>query len=279
MGKSRPTTRMPRRVRGRIPEHPRGVRRDQCGRIAGSRPSRDRPLRGVSPQEMRPSARRFYPATADPLPDGTVYSLPEFDAASGPGARLISCPGCYPDRRLLSLLPLARAGLLAGRRHRRRQVGHLRAPARRRASGRTSPRTTAASRPTALFGHRHTPEMEQALGAPVTFVPHLVPLDRGILVDDLRRGSVPGTTAAQVADAIRARLRDGAVRAPDRRPAARDQARRRTRTSATSAGRWMSRPAALIVVACSTTWSRAPPARRSRTSTCCAASTKRTGLL
>jgi N-acetyl-gamma-glutamyl-phosphate reductase len=31
------------------------------------------------------------------------------------------------------------------------------------------------------FGHRHTPEMEQALGRAVTFVPHLVPLDRGIL--------------------------------------------------------------------------------------------------
>ena len=31
------------------------------------------------------------------------------------------------------------------------------------------------------FGHRHTPEMEQALGRQVTFVPHLVPLDRGLL--------------------------------------------------------------------------------------------------
>ena len=32
-----------------------------------------------------------------------------------------------------------------------------------------------------VFGHRHQPEIEQELGAPVTFVPHLVPLDRGIL--------------------------------------------------------------------------------------------------
>ena len=47
---------------------------------------------------------RFYPATPDPLPDGTVYSLPEFDAATVPGARLISCPGCYPTAAMLSLL-------------------------------------------------------------------------------------------------------------------------------------------------------------------------------
>ena len=57
---------------------------------------------------------RFYPATPDPLPDGTVYSLPEFDAADVPGARLVSCPGCYPTAAMLSLLPLARAGLLQG---------------------------------------------------------------------------------------------------------------------------------------------------------------------
>ena len=32
-----------------------------------------------------------------------------------------------------------------------------------------------------VFSHRHTAEIEQELAAPVTFVPHLVPLDRGIL--------------------------------------------------------------------------------------------------
>jgi N-acetyl-gamma-glutamyl-phosphate reductase len=52
-----------------------------------------------------------------------------------------------------------------------------------------------------LFGHRHTPEMEQALGLPVTFTPHLVPLDRGILSTIYAR-LVPGTTAAQVGDAL-----------------------------------------------------------------------------
>jgi len=52
-----------------------------------------------------------------------------------------------------------------------------------------------------VFSHRHTAEIEQELGAPVTFVPHLVPLDRGILETiyvSLRRG----TTEAQVGEAL-----------------------------------------------------------------------------
>ena len=51
------------------------------------------------------------------------------------------------------------------------------------------------------FGHRHTPEMEQALGRCVTFVPHLVPLDRGLLSSNYVRLE-PGTTAAQLAEAF-----------------------------------------------------------------------------
>jgi N-acetyl-gamma-glutamyl-phosphate reductase len=51
------------------------------------------------------------------------------------------------------------------------------------------------------FGHRHTPEIEQALGQSVTFVPHLVPLDRGIL-SSMYAHLVPGTTAAAVTTAF-----------------------------------------------------------------------------
>ena len=48
-----------------------------------------------------------------------------------------------------------------------------------------------------VFGHRHTPEMEQALGQRVTFVPHLVPLDRGIL-SSIYASLVPEATAEAV---------------------------------------------------------------------------------
>ena len=74
------------------------------------------------------------------------------------------------------------------------------------------------------FGHRHTPEMEQALGRQVTFVPHLVPLDRGILSSHYVR-LVPGTTGGAGRGGVRVGVRDGAVRAPDRHRSARDQAR------------------------------------------------------
>src|SRR3954470_3639290 len=56
---------------------------------------------------------RWYPATAA-LPKGTVYGLPERDAAAIKDARLVSCPGSYPTPALLALEPLADAGLIEG---------------------------------------------------------------------------------------------------------------------------------------------------------------------
>jgi N-acetyl-gamma-glutamyl-phosphate reductase len=53
----------------------------------------------------------------------------------------------------------------------------------------------------AVFSHRHTAEIEQELGTNVTFVPHLVPLDRGIL-ETIYGSLKPGTTAQQVSDAM-----------------------------------------------------------------------------
>jgi N-acetyl-gamma-glutamyl-phosphate reductase len=52
-----------------------------------------------------------------------------------------------------------------------------------------------------LFSHRHGPEIDQELGTGVTFVPHLVPLDRGIL-ETIYIGVKPGTTEREVADTL-----------------------------------------------------------------------------
>ncbi len=54
-----------------------------------------------------------------------------------------------------------------------------------------------------VFSHRHTAEIEQELESAVTFVPHLVPLDRGIL-ETIYASLRPGATAQQVGDALRA---------------------------------------------------------------------------
>jgi N-acetyl-gamma-glutamyl-phosphate reductase len=144
---------------------------------------------------------RFYPATAS-LPAGVAYGLTEFEREAIASARLLSNPGCYPTASLLALLPLQRAGLL-------KPGADIVIDAKSGISGAGKAATerthfsenhgsVAAYNP---FGHRHVPEMEQALGRAVTFVPHLVPLDRGIL-SSIYAQLVPGTTAAAVAEAF-----------------------------------------------------------------------------
>src|SRR5262245_10344877 len=151
---------------------------------------------------LRDDAKRakFYPATAS-LPAGVAYGLTEFEFDAIKSARLLSNPGCYPTASLLALLPLQRAGLLKPGADIIIDAKSGISGAGKAATDRThfseNHGSVAAYNP---FGHRHTPEMEQALGQSVTFVPHLVPLDRGILAS-VYAHLVPGTSAAAVAQA------------------------------------------------------------------------------
>lgn len=145
----------------------------------------------------------YYPATG-PLPEGVAYGLTEFEADRIRDARLLSNPGCYPTATLLALLPLVRAGLLAPDADivvdaKSGISGAGKAPSDRTHFSENHGSVAAYS----PFGHRHTPEMEQGLGRAVTFVPHLVPLDRGLLASVHTR-VVPGTSAAMVAGAFEA---------------------------------------------------------------------------
>ncbi len=143
--------------------------------------------------------QRWYPASG-PIAVEAVYGLTERNRAAIRDARLIACPGCYPTAALLALAPLADAGLLAG---------DIVIDAKSGVSG-------AGKKPTerthfsechgsvaayGVFGHRHQPEIEQELGVPVTFVPHLVPLDRGIL-ETIYASVRAGTTARDVRDVM-----------------------------------------------------------------------------
>ncbi len=153
---------------------------------------------------LRDAAARakWYPATTA-LPDGVAYGLTEFELEAIAGAKLVSNPGCYPTASLLGLLPLQRAGLL-------KPGADIVIDAKSGISGAgkaATDRTHFSENHGSVaaynaFGHRHTPEMEQALGQSVTFVPHLVPLDRGIL-SSLYARLVPGTTAAAVSGGVR----------------------------------------------------------------------------
>ncbi len=143
--------------------------------------------------------QRWYPATAS-LPEGTVYGLTEGRQAEIRRARLVSNPGCYPTAALLALDPLHRAGLLTGPvvvDAKSGVSGAGKTPSERTHFSENHGSVAAYS----IFQHRHTAEIEQELGAPVTFVPHLVPLDRGIL-ETIYASPTPGTTEQQISDAL-----------------------------------------------------------------------------
>jgi N-acetyl-gamma-glutamyl-phosphate reductase len=149
--------------------------------------------------------QRWYPATAA-LPEGTAYGFTERNRDAIAAARLVSNPGCYQTAALMALEPLATAGLLQGPivvDAKSGVSGAGKAPSERTHFSENHGSVAAYG----IFSHRHTAEIEQELSRQVTFVPHLVPLDRGIL-ETIYGALTPGTTAQQVADALQAAYAD-----------------------------------------------------------------------
>ena len=150
---------------------------------------------------------RWYPATKA-LPPHAAYGLTEHYRAEVRQASLIANPGCYPTGALLAILPLAKAGLL------NLQSGVIvdaksgisgagRAPSDRTHFSENHGSVAAYG----VFNHRHLAEMEQEAGARITFVPHLVPLDRGIL-ETIYLEVAAGTTMERIAEAFDSAYRD-----------------------------------------------------------------------
>jgi N-acetyl-gamma-glutamyl-phosphate reductase len=150
---------------------------------------------------------RWYPATKS-LPEGAAYGLTEHYKSDVRDASLVANPGCYPTAALLALLPLGHAGLLdtdAGVVIDAKSgiSGAGRAPSDRTHFSENHGSVAAYG----VFGHRHVAEMEQELGASVTFVPHLVPLDRGIL-ETIYVKVQPGVTAERIGDVFAQAYKD-----------------------------------------------------------------------
>jgi N-acetyl-gamma-glutamyl-phosphate reductase len=108
-------------------------------------------------------------------PGAWSYGLPEL---SPPQGRLIANPGCHATAGLLALWPLrdvlegpvvidSKTGMTGAGRG-LKESSH---------AGAVLENLT----PYAVTGHRHTPEIEQTLGRRITFVPHLLPVRRGLL--------------------------------------------------------------------------------------------------
>lgn len=115
-----------------------------------------------------------------------VYGLPELYGDDIPTAQLIANPGCYPQTAILGLAPL-----VAGRHIDPKSI-IIDSKSGVSGAGRTPklnshfPECNESVSAYSLGTHRHTPEIEQALGdvageeVSVIFTPHLIPMDRGI---------------------------------------------------------------------------------------------------
>jgi N-acetyl-gamma-glutamyl-phosphate reductase len=115
-----------------------------------------------------------------------VYGLPEINRAAIAGARLVANPGCYPTAVILGLLPLLEAGLVDPSDLIADAKSGVSGAGRKAAVGTAYAEVDESFKAYGVPGHRHLPEISQVLseragtGVGLTFVPHLVPMIRGI---------------------------------------------------------------------------------------------------
>lgn len=162
-----------------------------------------------------PSAvlRQWYgldlPSDAPPA----VYGLPELFRDALPGAALVAVPGCYPTAALLAVAPAAELVEPSSI-----TVAGLSGTSGAGPGLRDDLHASHAMSNVAAYGapsHRHAPEIEIHLAAvagwpapvPLTFVPHLVPMPRGLICtvtaalrDDADAGSIRAAYADRYAD-------------------------------------------------------------------------------
>ncbi len=139
----------------------------------------------------------------------SVYGLSEFNRHAIREAKLVANPGCFPTGALLALLPLIKRDLI--------EPSSIVIDAK---SGTTGARRAASveqlfaevnenARAYKVGNHRHVPEMEQEIGnslgreVAILFVPHLLPISRGILTSIFMRPRT-GTTEQDVRNTFEA---------------------------------------------------------------------------
>ncbi len=143
---------------------------------------------------------------------GWVYGLTEWHRAQVRSADRVANPGCYPAACVLALAPLLAAGWI------RPQFIHVDAKSGVSGAGRAGGEGFDFSsanenlRPYSVVAHKHIAEIEQELsevaGSPVTvsFVPHLVPMTRGLLVTCVAELTADATTE-ELLESMRERYR------------------------------------------------------------------------
>ena len=122
------------------------------------------------------------------LHEQAVYALPELFREQIRGKKIIANPGCYTTAVPLALAPALRKGYIAAEGIIADCKSGVTGAGRKLTQNTHYPELNEGFSAYKVAAHRHTPEMEQSLshvagGAPVklTFVPHLLPVNRGIL--------------------------------------------------------------------------------------------------
>ncbi len=116
-----------------------------------------------------------------------VYGLPEYFSAEIKAASFVSNPGCYPTAAVLGIAPLLQAGLVEPTDIIINAASGISGAGRTPSQSHHFPERNETFEPYSIASHRHAPEIQQTLetisGNPVhmLFVPHLIPMDRGIL--------------------------------------------------------------------------------------------------
>jgi len=123
------------------------------------------------------------------LVDQAVYGLPEVNREAIRTAKLVACPGCYPTATQLGFLPLLENNLVDPQRLIANAASGASGAGRQGKIDNLLTEISDSFKAYAVAGHRHLPEIEQGLRdiqpagvapASLTFVPHLLPMIRGI---------------------------------------------------------------------------------------------------
>jgi N-acetyl-gamma-glutamyl-phosphate reductase len=131
---------------------------------------------------------RWYnqPHLAPDLAQIATYGLPEVNRSKIRRSELIACPGCYPTSIQIGLLPLLTSTSISTTDIIANSASGVSGAGRQANISNLLSETSDSFKAYAASGHRHLPEIEQGLSdiagqaVNVTFVPHLLPINRGI---------------------------------------------------------------------------------------------------
>ncbi len=121
------------------------------------------------------------------LLDEAVYGLPELNREAIKNAKLVASAGCYPTASSLALIPLVKNNIIDNSSIIIDAKSGVSGAGRKASTNNLYVECNESVKAYGVATHRHTPEIEQTLSAvadqniKLTFTPHLVPMNRGIL--------------------------------------------------------------------------------------------------